>query len=327
MNASCIELSSIDAEDDKQAARGDMKRDRVKLIGTENHWRCPVPAGEAPGHPDHRILVSRWSLERGSPTEFANSGADYHTVCLSLAPMMLTFRVGGRVVFDGHVGPGVTQVTSPGRSVAAAFHSGCDVLHLFVPQSTLAQFYEEACGRAHPGDIVIADPRLSYDPSLEKLGSALAEVQECDPSFGSLYADSICIAITSRLLARQFANLRADPLGSANALSPQRVRRAIEYIDAHLQEPIGLADVPASIGLSRMHFAAQFRAATGVSPHQFLLNRRLEHAKYLLLKSDESVIDIAFLSGFRSHAHFTATFKRVTGDTPTAWKRRARGHR
>ncbi len=256
-----FEQAKVDDQDDKRPVPADVKHDGPRIIGMEDHWRCPVPASG-----DGRILLSRWSLNRAVPTEHANTTADHHTVGLSLAPMTLTFRVGGRVVFDGHVRRGATQVTCPGRSVAAVFHSGCDVLHLYVSQATLAQFYEEACGRAHPGDILIEDPRLTYDPVLEKLGGALANVQECDPLFGSLYADSICIAITARLLARQFTSLRADPVGTANALSPPRVRRAIEYIEAHLSEPIGLADVAASIGLSRMHFASQFRAAMGLSP-------------------------------------------------------------
>jgi AraC family transcriptional regulator len=327
MSASCLE-QKVDTRDDQRTRQTvDVKRDSPNIIGTEDRWRCPVPAGTEPSHADRGIVVSRWSLDGATTTEVARSGADHHTVCVSLAPMTLTFCVGGRVVFDGHARPGATQVTSPGHSVAAVFHSSCDSLHLFVPQATLSEVYEEACGRAHPGDIVIGDHGLTYDPALEKLGSALAGVQESDPVFGRLYADSICNAITSRLLARQFANLQSEPVGSANALSPPRVRRAIDYIEAHLPEPIGLADVAASIGLSRMHFAAQFRAATGLSPHQFLLHRRLENARHLLLQSDDSVIDIAFRSGFRSHAHFSATFKRLVGDTPTAWRRKTRDRR
>jgi AraC-like DNA-binding protein len=327
MSASCLE-HQVDTEDDQPIhPPAAVKRASPHMVGAEERWRCPVAAGTDPSEPERRIVVSRWSLDGAHPTEVVRAGADHHTVCVGLAPMTLTFRVGGRVVFDGHARPGATQVTSPGRSVAAVFHSGCDALHLFVPQATLSEFYEEACGHAHPGDIVIADHRLTHDPALEKLASALAGVQEYDPLFGRLYADSICNAITSRLLARQFTHLQAEPVGAANALSPPRVRRAIDYIEAHLPEPIGLADVAASIGLSRMHFAAQFRAATGLSPHKFLLHRRLEHARYLLLQSDDSVINIAFRSGFRSHAHFSATFKRLVGDTPTAWRRKTRERR
>jgi AraC-like DNA-binding protein len=327
MSASCLE-QKVDTEDDQPIHQlVAVERASVNMVGAEDRWRCPVSAGAEPSHPEHHIVVSRWSLDGAHPTEVVRTGADHHTVCVSLAPMTLTFHVSGRVVFDGHARPGTTQVTSPGRSVAAVFHSGCDSLHLFVPQVTLAEFYEQACGHAHPGEIVIADHRLTHDPALEKLASALASVQECDPLFGRLYADSICNAITSRLLARQFTHLQVDPIGTANALSPPRVRRAIDYMEAHLPEPIGLADVAASIGLSRMHFAAQFRAATGLSPHKFLLHRRLEHARHLLLQSDDSVIDIAFRSGFRSHAHFSATFKRLVGETPTDWRRKTRGHR
>lgn len=69
-----------------------------------------------------------------------------------------------------------------------------------------------------------------------------------------------------------------------------------------------------------MHFAAQFRRATGVRPHEYLLRRRIEHAQHLLRTSKQSVIDVALSSGFRSQAHFTTVFKRFVGQTPFCWR-------
>jgi AraC-like DNA-binding protein len=69
-----------------------------------------------------------------------------------------------------------------------------------------------------------------------------------------------------------------------------------------------------------MHFAAQFRLATGMSPHQFVLNRRIERAKTMLIGTAEELVSIALSVGFQSQAHFTTVFKRFVGETPHRWR-------
>ena len=69
-----------------------------------------------------------------------------------------------------------------------------------------------------------------------------------------------------------------------------------------------------------MHFAAQFRAATGYRPHQYLLLCRLERAKELMVDPSRSMLDIALDVGFHTQAHFTTVFKRLTGKTPGVWR-------
>jgi transcriptional regulator GlxA family with amidase domain len=107
-----------------------------------------------------------------------------------------------------------------------------------------------------------------------------------------------------------------------------RLKRAVAYIEAHLGEAITLHDLAASAGLTRMHFAAQFRAATGFRPHEYLLRRRIEHAQHLLLTSPASLADIALLVGFQTQPHFTNVFRRFAGQPPCRWRRQAhRDHR
>jgi transcriptional regulator GlxA family with amidase domain len=91
---------------------------------------------------------------------------------------------------------------------------------------------------------------------------------------------------------------------------------------ANLGEPISLADIATATGLSRMHFAAQFRVATGMRPHEYLLLRRIERAQELLLNSHLPLVDIAFDVGFKTQAHFTTVFTRLVGETPNVWRRR-----
>jgi transcriptional regulator GlxA family with amidase domain len=186
----------------------------------------------------------------------------------------------------------------------------------------LAECYADLFGRAHAGDIVIDDPRLIRDPALERLGQALAVSHTQDAALGKVFADSVSLAIVSRIVARHFATNKSEVRGAA-ALPSWRMRRVVDYVEAHLAESIGLADMAHSVGLTRMHFAAQFRRATGLRPHEYLMRRRIERAQQLLLESRHGLLDVALGCGFRSQAHFTTVFKRFVGETPFCWRAKA----
>jgi AraC-like DNA-binding protein len=94
----------------------------------------------------------------------------------------------------------------------------------------------------------------------------------------------------------------------------------LQYIDDHLAAKITLQDLATVAGLSRMHFAAQFRTAVGMRPHEYLLKRRIERAEELLKQAEVSLVDIALTVGFQTQAHFTTVFKRFAGDTPHQWR-------
>ncbi|WP_371258756.1 helix-turn-helix domain-containing protein [Ancylobacter sp. FA202] len=104
------------------------------------------------------------------------------------------------------------------------------------------------------------------------------------------------------------------------ALPKWRLKRVVEYVNMNLGERITLADMAAAAGLSRMHFAAQFRLATGQRPHDFLLHRRIEMAQELLAGTNQRIIDIALAVGFQTQAHFTTVFKRLVDNTPRQWR-------
>ena len=76
----------------------------------------------------------------------------------------------------------------------------------------------------------------------------------------------------------------------------------------------------AAAGLSRMHFAAQFRTGTGFRPHEYLLRRRIERAQ-ILLSNNVPTVGVALAVGFQSQAHFTSVFKRFVGQPPQTWRR------
>src|SRR6185312_11577809 len=95
--------------------------------------------------------------------------------------------------------------------------------------------------------------------------------------------------------------------------------KAKDLADARYAEPLGVDDMAAVAGLSRAHFSREFRRAFGVSPHAYLLTRRLERAAALLRTTDNSVAEICLAVGLTSVGSFTTSFTRAFGTPPTAY--------
>ena len=150
------------------------------------------------------------------------------------------------------------------------------------------------------------------DPLAEQLGRILIEKGNSDDG---LFVDSICQTLVMHVSRFNVPEPRV------NALPKWRLKRVHEYVDAHIEETISLSDMAAVAGLSRMHFAAQFRITTGFRPHDYLLNHRIERAKALLSESNTPLAEIALIVGFHAQAHFSTVFKRFTGTTPACWRR------
>jgi AraC family transcriptional regulator len=289
-------------------------------IQTESHWRDPAVEQTQYPLPYGEIIVARWTRNEAGLYEAAHQGhAGYHCIGLNLKCTTLSFEHAGRTIVSGRVTAGAVQVTAPGVQVSVRFESPGDVLHLFVSQHALAECFEDLYGHAHAGEIVLADPRMLRDPTLERLAQSLAVSHSTDAASGKLFTDSVSLAIVSRLVSRYFTAVSRQTREPA-ALPQWRMRSTIEFIEAHLSDAIGLAEMAQSAGLTRMHFAAQFRRATGLRPHEYLLRRRIEHAQQLLTRSKKSMVDVALSCGFRSQSHFTSVFKRFVGDTPYCWK-------
>lgn len=121
-----------------------------------------------------------------------------------------------------------------------------------------------------------------------------------------------------------FRDIDAKPHLDRPTLSPWRLKRVLDYIEAHFAESIRLADLARRAGLSRMYFAAQFRMATGLRPREYLLRKRVIHAQRLMATSQTPLVEIALAAGFQSQAYFTTVFKRFVGEPPHRWRRRHR---
>jgi AraC-like DNA-binding protein len=153
---------------------------------------------------------------------------------------------------------------------------------------------------------------------IEKLKHAISEAERSCEQHGALCAKMLRLALATHRLR---VSSETDTVSRKVApLSKWRLKRTMQHIDAHLTEPISLPDLAKVAGLSAMYFAAQFRVATGLRPHEFILRRRIDKAKDLLSDERNSLADVALSVGFQTQSHFTTVFKRFAGATPSQWR-------
>jgi AraC family transcriptional regulator len=115
-----------------------------------------------------------------------------------------------------------------------------------------------------------------------------------------------------------------QPARGAGSLTGRRLKLIEELAEARLDEPLTVADMAAACGLSPGFFLRAFRAATGQTPHRYLMDRRLARARRLLAEGRDTMAGISARTGFAHQAHMTATFTRTFGIAPGGYRKVAR---
>ncbi|CAB3705155.1 AraC family transcriptional regulator [Paraburkholderia rhynchosiae] len=149
------------------------------------------------------------------------------------------------------------------------------------------------------------------DPRFQHLAWALRAELEADEASDPLYAESLCTAMVVRLIGG------APSLDDKRrTLAPKTAARVTEFIEAHLDRRLTLSELAALADLSVPHFKVLFRATLGVPVHQYVVQRRVERARTLLLQSRLSASQIALDTGFAHQSHMAHWMGRLLGMTP-----------
>lgn len=122
-------------------------------------------------------------------------------------------------------------------------------------------------------------------------------------------------------VVRLQSEIVAAPDYRNSKLSAHQEQCVRDFIEAHYTDDIGLSDLAEIAGLSRFHFARQFKATFGTTPHQFLMEKRIEAARVMLNRAGLSMAEIAMKSGFRSDSNFSRAFRNQTGVSPSAYRK------
>ncbi|GAB1541897.1 hypothetical protein NUACC21_45700 [Scytonema sp. NUACC21] len=106
----------------------------------------------------------------------------------------------------------------------------------------------------------------------------------------------------------------------SGGLPKYKLRQTLEYIHAHLNQNIKLADLAGSVGMSQYYFVRLFKQSMGIAPYQYVIQQRVERAMQLLKQGKVTITDIALQCGFANQSHFTKHFRKITGVTPRSYQ-------
>ncbi|WP_427158062.1 helix-turn-helix domain-containing protein [Aliinostoc sp. HNIBRCY26] len=195
------------------------------------------------------------------------------------------------------------------KGITLGFHSS------FIAH-TLRESMSLSCLELHP-------QFPTFDPLIYQIGLALKAELEKNRYSSRLYAESAATFLITHLFQNYALSQQKEQIVT-NGLPKYKLQQIIDYIHANLDCNIGLTQLADLAQMSLSHFSRLFKQSTGYSPHQFVIKCRVERAKELLLKSEESITDITYKVGFANQGHFTNHFKRLLGVTPKVFRDNSR---
>jgi AraC family transcriptional regulator len=225
---------------------------------------------------------------------------------------------GGR---SERVGPhrpeGAVSIIDLEREPAVYIGSAFDMVQFYVPRPALVDIAQD---HDAPRIDNLSWPFGQVDATVQHMTLSIFPVLERPELASGLYVDHVVLGLVS-YFAYAYGGMRVPESSMRGGLAPWQERRAKEMLSANLDGEISLAELASECELSRSHFARAFKRCTGTSPHRWLLERRVETAKDLLLESDRSIVDIALACGFADQSHLTRVFSNMVGKSPGAWRR------
>ncbi len=206
--------------------------------------------------------------------------------------------------------PGGSPVIGYGRDLPYVRHLTIDFsLDELLPDDGLCTDFDALCRR-----------RLGFkDSRLEQICRMFIDETLSGATGGRMFMDGLSTALLSRLV--EIGDSGPIPQGG---LAPWQLRRVTEHILTNLAEEISMEELAATVRLSRSYFCRTFKSTTGVTPHQWQLNARIEQAKEVILRHDSPLAQIALEVGFSDQAHFTRVFRKLEGVSPGQWRRSRR---
>jgi len=173
-----------------------------------------------------------------------------------------------------------------------------------------------------PKDFEFQSELCFYNPTLHRIARILLTEVEICGVHGALFAESLATALIALLLKAQQPSRAALPSPS-RAQATERIRVVCEYIEGNLGSDLHLEQLGRIAGLGPDRFGELFRISTGVSPYRYVLQRKIERAKAMLLRREIPIAQIALDLGFADHAHLSSTFRRLTGTMPSRFRSEA----
>jgi AraC family transcriptional regulator len=227
--------------------------------------------------------------------------------------------LGNKKVSSGDYSAGSVCALNLQEEPACLVQSPYDALALYVTQAALD---EVAYANRTPRVEQLVWPYGAIDAVVYHLGQVLISSLEQPHRTSKIFLDHVLHALNCHFVY-SYGGMTTSAPEYRGGLSPLQMRRATEFLEAHLDGNLALHQVAEACELSVSHFARAFKQTFRRPPYQWLTERRVDRAKDLMTNSRLPIADIAMQCGFTDQSAFNRSFKRLHGVSPGIWRRRA----
>jgi AraC family transcriptional regulator len=223
--------------------------------------------------------------------------------------LRVTMKPGAAFLFDLRTNP------------VAEVHTPFDSIRFYVSQASLDELaFDHAMPRTRG---LASSCQGANDWVMYGLAIALIDQVEHPNESSALFIDHIALAFFAHVM-KTYGDVPAPVERVIGGLSPWQLSRVRDFIVTHLDGDPTIAELARECALSPGYFARAFRQTTGSTPHQWLVRKRVERAKELLLRGTLSLAEIGVGCGFVDQSHFTRVFTKLEGDSPGRWRQKHR---
>lgn len=298
-----------------------MPKSRIKLL--EIRTRREIPAA-----PESAVLQSSGSLGwRGitvelhklAPAEMPEHFVEGHRLMVAVQakkPIPFEWKQNGSWK-KRPLKTGDFSLQTHGSPNAARWTENLEILAVALEPKFVGRIFQDSI---YADRIAFQERRCEFDAGIARFAAHFKNELENMSYQGNLYGESLAMAFTLHLLEKHgdFSNNLKMPRGKLGAAN---LRRALEFIHANLAEDLSIEQIARESYLSAFHFARLFKNTLGLTPHQYVLQNRIERAKRLIAKSSFlNLTEIGLSVGFYDQSHFTRIFHRHTETTPRDYR-------
>ena len=258
--------------------------------------------------------------DRIAPTHFPEHAHPEVSVdvCYENASCLSTWQTAGGRQLTRMLGEGNVSVLPGGQPHGSEWNREAEHLIFYLTPGFVERAARDLLRREKPPELV--EDRTADDPLIRHLADALrAEMRRgCTPE--RLYVESLANVLAVHLLENYSAGRRPllEPRGG---LSRRVLARVTDFVCDNLQRDLTLSELAAVAGLSPHHFSRQFKRSTGLTPHRYVVKRRVERAREMLISGEASIPEVARGVGFFDQSHLARHTRRLLGVTPKKIRR------
>lgn len=266
------------------------------------------------------ILVEKYCL----PASESHELSPHYGISIQLGrPYELEWGLDGGRLHRRQMSRGDVSITPYGMVTQGRWNKAIECLFLSINPTLVECAASELTNTGH---IEIAAQIGVHDPQIHHIGFALLAELESGCLAGRVYAESLTLALAVHLFKRY--SLSGQPIREpAGGLPWRQLQQVTDYINDNLAAGMKLTDMAESLGMSPYYFARLFKQSTGMPPHQYVINCRIEQAKILLAENKLPIVEISYRVGCSSQSNFTALFRKHVGITPKAYREQIKSKR